>query len=242
MNCVKEKMSIARYVIDKTVGVLGFLLQRRKISHPIKKPDGRVCVNLGCGLAVAPGWVNVDASLNALFGGAPDALLGILYRISGANRYYKKEEYCRLLHENNFVFHDLSRSLPFTHDSIDYFYSSHFFEHLFPTDAARLLGEMYVTLKVGGVIRIAVPDLAYAVRLYDAGEKKRMLNDYFFVNDLSSYLARHKYMYDFELLSAVLMDAGYKEIQKCAFGEGGVPDLKRLDNRPDETLFVEARR
>jgi hypothetical protein len=47
-------MGVARYAIDKTVGALGFLLQRRKISHPIKKADGRVCANLGCGLAVAP--------------------------------------------------------------------------------------------------------------------------------------------------------------------------------------------
>ncbi len=235
-------MGVARYAIDKTVGALGFLLQRRKISHPIKKADGRVCANLGCGLAVAPEWNNVDASLNALFGGSPSELLNILYRISGASRYYKKEEYCRLLRENNFVFHDLSRSLPFQHSSVDYFYSSHFFEHLFPSDAARLLREMYAALKVGGVIRIAVPDLAYAIRLYDLGGKKRMLDDYFFVNDLSSYLARHKYMYDFELLRTVLAEAGYKDIQRCTFGEGSVPDLKRLDNRPVDTLFVEATR
>ena len=182
------------------------------------------------------------AMASALFGGAPSALLNILYRMSGANRYYKKEEYRRLLHESNFVFHDLSRSLPFHNNSVDCFYSSHFFEHLFPTDAARLLREMYVALKVGGVIRIAVPDLAYAIRLYDFGEKKRMLDDYFFVNDFSSYLARHKYMYDFELLSAIFADAGFKDIKKCAFGEGDMPDLKLLDNRPDETLFVEAKR
>jgi hypothetical protein len=49
-------------------------------------------------------------------------------------------------------------------------------------------------------------------------------------------------MYDFELLSAVLQDAGYRDIRQCRYREGEVPDLHLLDNRPEETLFVEARR
>lgn len=168
-------------------------------------------------------------------------MLKVLYRLSGANRYYSRDDYCRLLREHRIVFHDLARSLPFPDKSVDFF-SSHFFEHLFRADAARLLRKMRVALKDGGVIRLAVPDLAFAVALYGFGEKRRMLEDYFFVEDLSSYLARHKYMYDFELLSAVLIDAGYRDIRRCEFQEGAVPDLKQLDNRPDETLSIEARR
>lgn len=235
-------MNLARYVIDKSVNILGYLLKDRQIANPMQKPDGYVCANLGCGLAVVPGWINVDASLNALFAGLPVELLNILYRVSGANRYYNKEVYCSLLSENRFVFHDLSRSLPFKSESVDYFYSSHFFEHLFRDDAIRLLREIKVALKNSGVIRIAVPDLSYAISLYNSTEKNKMLDDYFFVNDLSSYLARHKYMYDFEILSKILIDLGYKNIKKCAFGEGCVPDLKQLDNRQNDTLFVEAAR
>ena len=233
-------MSISRKIIDRTVGILGSLLQWRVIKNPQANPMGKVCVNLGCGLAIAPGWINVDASLNALFGGAPNGILGILYRVSGANRYYTKAEYCRLLHDHQFVFHDLAKSLPFSSSAVDYFFSSHFFEHLFPADAQRLLSEMYGSLKVGGRIRIAVPDLEYAIQLYSVGQRKRMLDDYFFVDDLSSFLARHKYMYDFELLRGVLEKIGYKDIRRCDFNEGGVPDLNLLDNRPEETLFVEA--
>jgi predicted SAM-dependent methyltransferase len=235
-------MSISRKIIDKTVGILGTMLQWRVINKPKPNKMGKVCVNLGCGLAVAPGWINIDASLNALFGGAPNWILGILYRISGANRYYTKEEYRRLLHDHQFVFHDLAKSLPFPKSSVDYFFSSHFFEHLFPDDAERLLGEMHRALKDGGRIRIAVPDLEYAIQLYSIGQKRRMLDDYFFVNDLSSFLARHKYMYDFELLKEVLEKIGYKDIRRCEFNKGEIPDLAFLDNRPEETLFVEAKR
>lgn len=235
-------MSIARYLIDKSVNIIGIFLKNRKIRSPIKNAHGKVCVNLGCGLAVTPGWNNVDASLNALFAGSPIPLLQFLYKISGANRYYAKAVYCDLLTNNRFTFHDLARSLPFCPNSVDYFYSSHFFEHLFRADAMRLLREMYSALKVDGVVRIAVPDLRYAVSLYAAGEKHRMLDDYFFVNDLSSYLARHKYMYDFDLLRRLLTDAGYRNITKCTFCTGQVPDVTKLDNRPLDTLFVEATR
>ena len=233
-------MSLARYLIDKSVSLLGGVLKYRKISNPLKHLNQKVCVNLGCGLAVTAGWNNVDASLNALFAGSPNFVLGLLYRISGANRYYSKNIYCSLLSDNKFIFHDLARSLPFESSSVDFFYSSHFFEHLFRDDAKRLLREMYVALKPDGAIRIAVPNLNYAVNLYASGNKYQMLDDYFFVNDMASYLARHKYMYDFELLSELLNDVGYKNIRSCMFGEGGLPDLDKLDNRPTDTLFVEA--
>jgi len=233
-------MKISRFIIDKTVHLLGFILQFRKISTTHQRVGEKVYVNLGCGLAVAPGWMNVDASLNALFGGAPVGLLNILYKASGANRYYEKSVYCNLLRENKFFFHDLARSLPFSSGTVDVFYSSHFFEHLFRDDALRLLKEMRIALKPGGIVRIAVPDLAHAIRLYEAGKKVQMLEDYFFVNDLSSYLARHKYMYDFELLNTLLTEAGFSEIKQCKFGKGNAPDLQILDNRPEDTLFIEA--
>lgn len=235
-------MNLMRKTIDKTVDVVGFLLQVRRTNPRLTIADGRTCVNLGCGLSVAPDWINVDASLNALFAGAPKFMLRLLYPLSGSNRYYSEQEYCQLLSDHHFVFHDLARSLPFRAKTVDVFYSSHFFEHLFKKDAERLLREMHGALKDGGLIRIAVPDLAHAVGLYKEGQAKEMLENYFFVDDRSSYLARHKYMYDFEGLHAVLAEAGYRNIRRCSYREGASPDLISLDNRPEETLYVEANR
>lgn len=235
-------MSLMRAVIDKSVDVAGFLVQGRRIRPKLSTKGDNVCVNLGCGLAVASGWVNVDASLNALFAGAPKFILRLLYRLSGANRYYSEKEYSRLLSEYYFLFHDLARSLPFREKTVDVFYSSHFFEHLFKKDAERLLREMHGALREGGLIRVAVPDLAHAVALYKDGRTKEMLENYFFVDDKSSYLARHKYMYDFEGLRALLLDAGYRDVRRCNYQEGACPDLVTLDNRPEETLYVEASR
>jgi predicted SAM-dependent methyltransferase len=235
-------MSMIRALIDETVNVAGFMLRGRRIHPKVRIADGRICVNLGCGLAVVSGWINVDASLNALFAGMPSSILRQLYRLSGANRYYDEQEYVRLLKEHTFIFHDLARSLPFGESTVDVFYSSHFFEHLFKKDAGRLLGEMHSALKSGGLIRIAVPDLAHAIKLYTNGEAKDMLENYFFVDDRSSYLARHKYMYDFESLSVMLAEAGYQNIRRCQYKEGVCPGIASLDNRPEETLYIEATR
>jgi len=235
-------MNTSRFIIDNSIRLLGWLRTHYKITPKIKTMDGRVCVNLGCGLAVAPGWINVDASLNALIAGAPVWLLRLFYRLTGANRYYSLDQYCGLLRNHSFVFHDMARSFPFHAQTVDVIYSSHFFEHLFKRDAERLMRDTFVSLKPGGVIRIAVPDLAYAINLYQAGQKRRMLEDYFFVEDLSSYLARHKYMYDFELLESALRQAGFQNVRRCAYQQGAAPDIALLDNRPEETLFVEAYR
>lgn len=226
-----------RKLIDSMVRVFGFILANRKIKLT---GDSSIKVNLGCGLAVAPGWINVDASLNAMFAGPWIWLIKLMYRISGSNRYYTLDQYTNILSENRFVFHDLARSLPFSESSVDFFYSSHFFEHLFKADAQRLMRDCHAALKEGGILRIAIPDLEYAVEQYKAGKKRQMLENYFFVDDLSSYLARHKYMYDFELIKEVLSNVGFHDVRQCKYREGQVPNLNILDNRPEETLFIEA--
>jgi predicted SAM-dependent methyltransferase len=229
-------MSLVRSAIESATALAGWATRGRRL-RPREQP---VKVNLGCGLAVAPGWLNVDASLNALVAGWPRPLHRLLYRASGANRYYTCEEYCALLGGHRFVHHDLAHGIPFADDCVDFVYSSHFLEHLFRPDALRLLRETHRVLRPGGVVRVCVPDLAHAIALYRKGEKERMLADYFFVEDLESSLARHKYMYDFELLARALADAGFRNIVRCAYREGRTPDLALLDNRPEETLYVEA--
>ena len=47
-------------------------------------------------------------------------------------------------------------------------------------------------------------------------------------------------MYDFDLLSEIVSGAGFVNIKKCKFQEGIVPDIKKLDRMPEQTLFMEA--
>ena len=197
-------MGYLRESINFSVHLVGKIRRNRKVCPPKDVRDGLVKINLGCGLRVAKGWINIDGSLNAMFATWPNWMHKILYRLSGARQYYSLENYCDILTSHQFLHHDLALSLPLFDSTVDFIYSSHFFEHLFKDDAALLLKACANALKDGGIIRISVPDLAYAISLYSAGQKIEMLEDYFFVSSKGSYLARHKYMYDFDLLKTVM--------------------------------------
>lgn len=231
-----------RTSIDFFTKVLGQIKSNQKVKTLPDPIDGLVKVNLGCGLRVAKGWLNIDGSFNALIASKYYFINQFFYRISGSKKYYSCEDYCNVLKENVFLFHDLSRSLPLLENSVDFFYSSHFFEHLFKDDAERLLSYCYRALKPGGIIRISVPDLTYAISLYSLGKKNEMLDDYFFVEGRGSYLARHKYMYDFELIQEILKKTGFNNVTRCDFHQGKTPDIHKLDVYPSISLFVEAQR
>jgi predicted SAM-dependent methyltransferase len=233
-------MSYLRQVIDFSINAIGKIRRNRKVYVLKDERDSLVKVNLGCGLRVAKGWLNIDGSLNAMFASWPFWLHTILYRLSGSRQYYSLEQYCDILENHQFLYHDLSLSLPLHDNTVDFIYSSHFFEHLFKDDASKLLKACAKALKPEGIIRISIPDLAYAVSLYGHGRKAEMLDDYFFVEGKGSYLARHKYMYDFDLIKAILEEAGFSNVTRCEYQQGKTPDIEILDVYPDVSLFVEA--
>lgn len=229
---------LVRSFTEKATGFAGWLRRGRRINL---RSDGCVKVNLGAGLDVAPGWLNIDGSLNALIATAPEWLHSLAYRLSGARQFYAEEIYCEILRGNSFLHHNLVYGIPLPDQSVDYVYSSHLLEHLDRSSGRQLLEECWRILRPGGVARFGVPDLEVAWDLYACGEKERMLHDFFFVTDATG-LSQHRYAYDFELLSRALMEAGFVDVHRVHFGEGAVPDLEILDNRQDYTLFVEARR
>jgi predicted SAM-dependent methyltransferase len=56
--------------------------------------------------------------------------------------------------------------LPFADQSVDLIYSSHVFEHIHRTKTIDVLKEWHRVLKVGGIIRLAVPDFQQCVSWY----------------------------------------------------------------------------
>jgi predicted SAM-dependent methyltransferase len=200
-----------------------------------------VKVNLGCGLSVAPGWINVDGSIHAMCAKWPRPLLSYLYRHADCKHTHSRDEYLQVLRAGHFVHQSLEYGVPFDADSVDFMYSSHMLEHLFREDAVRLLRDAHRALKPDGLIRIAVPDLAYAVKLYEAGSKEEAMS-FFFTPQRTGWLNHHHYMYDFELLAELMASAGFRHIERRDYRSGTCPDLGLLDNRPEESLFVEARK
>ncbi|HUK56206.1 MAG TPA: methyltransferase domain-containing protein [Nitrospiria bacterium] len=224
-------------LFDKAAIFIAWARKRRRVSAG----DTPVKVNLGSGLTVAPGWINVDASLNALVSGFPSFVLNRLYDWSDNRQWYSRSEYISILKSHRFVHHRLEYGVPFEDETVDVIYSSHVLEHMFREEAERLLRDAFRALRRDGLIRIAVPDVEHAFRLFQQGAKEQAL-EFFFNRSRAGYWNHHHYMYDFDLLKMLLEKAGFAQIERMTFREGNVPDIDILDNRPDETLFVEARK
>ncbi len=224
---------------EVVLGVNDLVLRLRR-SQRIRPEMTPVRVNLGSALLAAPGWINIDASPTLLVAGRPTWIQKVAYRFSRGPSDADFAQYEKDLRVGRFVHHDLTDSIPMPDRSADFIYSSHFLEHLSPGEGQRLLHECLRVLRPGGIVRICVPDLSIAVRFYLEGDRSRFLN-YFFTEDRGAH-HRHRYMYDFELLSQALGAAGFAKVERCSYRSGRVPDLDVLDNRPDETLFVEAMR
>lgn len=214
---------------------------RNKLGFKIhQKSNPYLRINLGCGLAVTKGWINVDGSFNAFIATMPKIVHKLSYKLSGAHKYYSFEEYSNLLSNNNFFQANLSNGIPANTDSTDCIYTSHFLEHLYHREANKLISDCYRILKPGGLIRIVVPSLEHAINLFNNNERKKALDAYFF-NGGSSF-DQHKYMYDYNLLHELLAQHGFSQIFLCKYREGSCPDIEILDRYPDESIFVEAKK
>jgi predicted SAM-dependent methyltransferase len=221
-------------ILDMLVRLTAWLRRH----HRLQTGPAPVKVNVGSGFCVAPGWINLDSGLHALFSKWPEAILRRLYRMSSYRQWYAEDDYVRLLREHRFHHHNVEHGMPFADETVDFVYSSHLLEHLFQEDAEAFTRECHRVLKTGGVLRICVPDLEHAVALYTRGQKEKAL-EYFFVKR-DGYFDTHKFMYDHELLASLLKRVGFSRTEKRAYRVGATPDLETLDNRPEETLYVEA--
>jgi SAM-dependent methyltransferase len=202
---------------------------------------GVKAMNLGCGLSIAPGWINIENSPNARLSKYPLVRrtlrkLGVLSEHHYAVNWPKSVE-----------IHDLKKRLPYPDSTIDYAYTSHFLEHLALNDAERLVGEVFRVMKPGGVFRVVVPDLALGARQYlealqSDPQNVRAAPEFLNWLQLSRPGLRdpHLWMYDAPSLTAMLSGAGFANVVVCEYRKGRVPDCEILDNRPEDSLHLEA--
>ena len=228
---------MGRAVVDYLTRAAGWLRRNHRADVPDERP---LKVNLGSSLLVAPGWLNLDGALLALFAGWPAPVLRLLYRLAGIRAVLSEDEFLRVLSGNRFVHHDMSYGIPLPDQSADFVFSSHFLEHLSKADGEKLMTETLRVLRPGGVVRILVPDLDQAIAAYADGRKEEAMEGIFEGWELGDY-ARHRYMYDYDLLAGLLERVGFTDVRRCQAREGRVPDLDVLDRR-ENSLIVEAAR
>jgi predicted SAM-dependent methyltransferase len=158
------------------------------------------------------------------------------------------------------VFLDATQPFPFDDCIFDYVYHEHMMEHLEYGQGLSFLRECCRTLKDGGMIRIATPDLQMLIDLY-APTKTALQKEYIRFS-VDSYMPKigvyedvfvinnfvrdwgHKFIYDFKALKGALQHTGFIDIIKCEPGKSGHEDLRQLEyqtfDRLFETFVVEA--
>lgn len=194
-------------------------------------------LHLGCFDCIVPGWVNTDITPHIWVARIPFAarLLFGLGRIT-AERY---EQHRRGLFKR-VRYLDATKRFPYPDESFDVVFSSHFLEHLFPDEAAFCLTETYRVLRSGGVCRVVVPDLDKIISEYSPDAPEGFLKRTFEFSDRKSIKNVHHWHYNEHSLRSLLSNIGFRLTRRCAYGEGLCPDLELLDNRPEESLYVEA--
>jgi predicted SAM-dependent methyltransferase len=162
------------------------------------------------------------------------------------------------------LFVDATKRLPFPDGHFEYVFSEHMIEHLAFVQGRQLLREIHRILRDGGKLRIATPDLAFLLRLYQ-NETGPVEREYIawsvktFCPDLPvcsvSVMNQgfrgwgHRYIYDEETLSRELQDCGFGKVVRYEAGQSDDPVLRGLEshgriigefNNRLETLALEA--
>lgn len=150
---------------------------------------------------------------------------------------------------------DITRGLPFRTASLQGIFTEHCLEHLTFGAVQGVLGEAFRILAPGGRIRIVVPDGEIYLRGYVAaletgapdrlpyGETDTVNGWYTPILSVNRIFRAHHHLfiYDADTLDRMLADAGFTEVRKCSFGQGGDPKLLRdTAARQVESLYIEA--
>lgn len=146
---------------------------------------------------------------------------------------------------------DLSISIPFENNSVDFIFNEHFLEHLTVEEGQVFLKDCKRVLKDGGVLRISMPDLETTVKDYFNPNWKEDKKEYYKKFGLEFIKTKaekininfrswgHKWLYDKEELERRLKEAGFKNIKFCELKESDYPELRNLETRNESTLIAE---
>lgn len=144
---------------------------------------------------------------------------------------------------------DLRNPFPWKDNSIDYIYNEHFIEHLTHNEQNIFIDKCYNVLKIGGVIRIATPDLENLINKYLDGTlvKEKWTSKYTLCGAFNFAMYNnindpHKYILDFNELKLKLNK--FKSFYRCAYKISNYVDLNDLETRPpvQDSLIVEAQK
>jgi len=144
---------------------------------------------------------------------------------------------------------DIRDGLPLESDSIDYAVSIHALPEVPYPDLIPVLQELRRVLRPNGVLRLALPDLDKGIQAYLRDDR-----DYFLIPDEEFESIGGKFivqllwygysrtLFTHDFVEELLLKAGFGRVSRCPYKEtsSAHPEIVELDNREQESLFVEA--
>jgi len=158
---------------------------------------------------------------------------------------------------------DATRPFPLTDETFDYVFSEHQIEHIEARHALPMLRECFRVLKPGGHLRIATPDLAVVIGLYEgSGAPAERYLEYVIglargdadsgrgataIDALTATPAGrrafvinevvrwygHRFIYDEPTLTSLLEQAGFMGVERREVGESGDEMLRGLESHAE---------
>tara|TARA_A100001011_G_C14231991_1_gene809279 strand:- start:500 stop:1159 length:660 start_codon:yes stop_codon:yes gene_type:complete len=208
-------------------------------------------LNIGCGQTIMNGWVNIDNSMSIKLAKLPLLFPKFLLKLNIIN---KSQFNLIFFAKTNKILSANCTNLPFNSNTVDVIYSSHMMEHLSRDDAAIFIKECLRVLKIGGALRLSLPDLKIAIDRYiDNGDAdffmecllmeppktksiKSLIKLY-----LSGGYRNHCWMYDGNSLLKLLESYGFKNSVIMQPGDTGIKNVEGLNlyERSEDSLYVE---
>lgn len=143
------------------------------------------------------------------------------------------------------------KAYPLPSELLEGVFSEHCLEHISFEECLANLKEFYRLLKVGGIVRIVVPDGELYCDIYHKRKNGEVAEFPYGKNEATGMISinrifrshGHQFIYDFETFGLLLTKAGFKEVKKVSYREGS--DKRLLIDRPEreiESLYIEAKK
>ena len=206
---------------SKVKALVGYIIRGKSLFIDRKRIDGKEFLNIGCGMKTVPHFVNLDCS------------------------WHSKIDICW----------DASKRLPLGNETLRGIFSEHCLEHLPFHSIPFLLSECFRIFRQSGTIRLVLPDAQLYLERYanlsggltsdpfpyaDGDAQQGIYTPVMSVNRIFRNHG-HLYMYDHDLLKALLEKAGFVDIVRESFNSGRDQGLLIDDeSRATESLYIEA--
>jgi SAM-dependent methyltransferase len=200
-------------------------------------PKYAMKLHLGAFDKSCDGWINTDITPHLFIARIP-FLTFFLYKL----RLISKERY--LQHKDGVFsrlkYLNVTRKFPYPNNSIDVVFCSHLLEHLYPDEAIFCLRQVYRVLRKNGIFRIAIPDLDSLIQKYDCNNPDEFVKSIYEAQNRKHDIKNsHHWQYNSVSITQKLKDAGFSEVCILSYKVGQCPDIDKLDNRPESSIFIE---